>query len=272
LGAPAQDLYQDLAIGAATQGISQAEIILKQLPAMLKGGLTVAQLGHEFESAEFCRGNVQAIVNMGAVLSNMMPFTTVWTYEDERGPVGKLRIMLNGEQIHTEVYCNDTTLWSSELPWGEGDSTPKEVDLTTLSAMFGAGLNLQLQGLFDKEEPSQARLTDRLDFDLNSLLPPNLDTSEDKVARALEDAVSASGSGNGPDTPAMTGSEREAFLNAVNRCWNINPSLVAARATVDVAFNLDVTSREVVRVFLKQLWFQFVPVFHGLQGRSTMKN
>jgi hypothetical protein len=35
---------------------------------------------------------------------------------------------------------------------------------------------------------------------------------------------------------------------------------------------LDVTSREVVRVFLKQLWFQFVPVFHGLQGRSTMKN
>jgi chemotaxis protein MotA len=33
-----------------------------------------------------------------------------------------------------------------------------------------------------------------------------------------------------------------------------------------------VTSREVVRVFLKQLWFQFVPVFHGLQGRSTMKN
>jgi AAA15 family ATPase/GTPase len=36
--------------------------------------------------------------------------------------------------------------------------------------------------------------------------------------------------------------------------------------------NLGVTSREVVRVFLKQLWFQFVPVFHGLQGRSTMKN
>ena len=35
---------------------------------------------------------------------------------------------------------------------------------------------------------------------------------------------------------------------------------------------LSVTSREVVRVFLKQLWFQFVPVFHGLQGRSTMKN
>ena len=38
------------------------------------------------------------------------------------------------------------------------------------------------------------------------------------------------------------------------------------------ALSLAVTSREVVRVFLKQLWSQFVPVFHGLQGRSTMKN
>jgi len=30
---------------------------------------------------------------------------------------------------------------------------------------------------------------------------------------------------------------------------------------------VDVTSRGVVRVFLKQLWFEFVPVFHRLQGR-----
>ena len=43
-------------------------------------------------------------------------------------------------------------------------------------------------------------------------------------------------------------------------------------AYVALVIMLRVTSREVVRVFLKQLWFQFVPVFHGLQGRSTMKN
>ena len=35
---------------------------------------------------------------------------------------------------------------------------------------------------------------------------------------------------------------------------------------------LAVTSREVVGVFLKQLWFKFVPVFHGLQGGSALKN
>jgi hypothetical protein len=35
---------------------------------------------------------------------------------------------------------------------------------------------------------------------------------------------------------------------------------------------LVVTFREVVRVFLKQLWFKFVPVFHGLQWGSALKN
>ena len=30
-----------------------------------------------------------------------------------------------------------------------------------------------------------------------------------------------------------------------------------------------VTSRQVVWLFFKQLWFEFVPVLHGLQGRFT---
>ena len=32
---------------------------------------------------------------------------------------------------------------------------------------------------------------------------------------------------------------------------------------------LVVTSRQVVWLFFKQLWFEFVPVLHGLQGRFT---
>ena len=35
----------------------------------------------------------------------------------------------------------------------------------------------------------------------------------------------------------------------------------------DISDSLIVTSREVVRLFLEQLRFDFVPVFHGLQGR-----
>jgi hypothetical protein len=44
----------------------------------------------------------------------------------------------------------------------------------------------------------------------------------------------------------------------------------AQRQAVLHGSTLAVTSREVVGVFLKQLWLTFVPVFHGLQGRCCM--
>ena len=37
----------------------------------------------------------------------------------------------------------------------------------------------------------------------------------------------------------MTGSERDSFRLAVNRCWNVDPGSVAARVTVEVGFTLD---------------------------------
>ena len=41
---------------------------------------------------------------------------------------------------------------------------------------------------------------------------------------------------------------------------NLNDKLIKS-------LSLYVTSRQVVRLFFEQLWFEFVPVFHGLQGR-----
>ena len=94
----AQSIYADIASEMAKEGINQAEAKLNQLPNMLEEGLDIATSEREFESNEFCLGNVQALVNMGAITANIMPFTKVWTYEDNRGPVGKLRIMLNGKK------------------------------------------------------------------------------------------------------------------------------------------------------------------------------
>ena len=116
---------------------------------MLEKGLDIATSEREFESNEFCLGNVQALVNMGAITANIMPFTKVWTYEDNRGPVGKLRIMLNGKKIHTEVYCSGSILKSRELTWGNGSEVPQEISMTSLSALLGVGLNFELQGIFD---------------------------------------------------------------------------------------------------------------------------
>jgi hypothetical protein len=144
-----QSTYADIASEMAKEGINQAEAKLNQLPDMLQEGLDIATSEREFESNEFCLGNVQALVNMGAITANIMPFTKVWTYEDSRGAVGKLRIMLNGQKIHVEVYCAGSILKSQELPWGNGSTIPQEVNMTSLSALLGVGLNFELQGIFD---------------------------------------------------------------------------------------------------------------------------
>lgn len=62
------------------------------------------------------------------------------------------------------------------------------------------------------------------------------DNVDDAVAAALADAVNAP---DVPQGPPMTGSEREGFRVAVNRCWNVDPGSVAARVTIVVGFSLD---------------------------------
>ena len=62
-------------------------------------------------------------------------------------------------------------------------------------------------------------------------------TQEADVAAALEAAI-ASQAPAVPQGPPMTGSERDAFRIAVNRCWNVDPGSVAARVTLTVAFSL----------------------------------
>ncbi|MEY1554724.1 energy transducer TonB [Yoonia sp. R2331] len=57
---------------------------------------------------------------------------------------------------------------------------------------------------------------------------------EAAVAAALESMQLPAAEG-----PPMTGSEREGFRVAVNRCWNVDPGSVAARVTVEVGFALD---------------------------------
>ncbi len=72
---------------------------------------------------------------------------------------------------------------------------------------------------------------------------PNSDTADDA---AVEAALAAALAATAPDLPAgppLTGSEREGFRVAVNRCWNVDPGSQAARVTVTVAFGLDQAGR-----------------------------
>ena len=56
----AQSIYADIASEMAKEGINQAEAKLNQLPEMLRDGIDIATAEREFESDEYCLGNVQA--------------------------------------------------------------------------------------------------------------------------------------------------------------------------------------------------------------------
>ena len=63
---------------------------------------------------------------------------------------------------------------------------------------------------------------------------------DDALAAALSSAADAGATApDMPQGPPMTGSEREGFRVAVNRCWNVDPGSVAARVTLEVGFGLD---------------------------------
>jgi hypothetical protein len=59
------------------------------------------------------------------------------------------------------------------------------------------------------------------------------------VAAALEAALAGASAPAIGAGPSMSGTVREAIVKRVNRCWNVDPGSVAARVTVEVAFNLD---------------------------------
>ena len=228
--AVAQNVYVDMATGIAQQGLAQADELVALAPNQLRKSLDIAIEGHDFESEEFCLGNIQAVVNMASVISNMMPFSEVWTLEDERGPVGKLRVMLNGQRVHTEVFCDGMTLKALELPWGVGDAVPQKFTKTSLSALLGVGLNFKLQGLLDDElKPSPEML---------SSTGAATNMSDGRIKAALADAVAAASAPSVVAGPPMTSSEKEEFFAVIYPCWNVEPGARLEQTTVTVAMDM----------------------------------
>lgn len=232
--ASAQSLNEGIAAGIAREGLAQADAAIDRVPDALSDGLQLAREGIVFHTPEFCLGNVQNVINMGAIVSDMMPFSTVSIYEDSRGPVGRLRVMINGQKIHAEVYCEDNTLKAVELPWGVGNDTPREFSRGSLGAILGMGLNLKLQGAFDNEtkavhgasspEGSSEAIGPA---DQTETLTPSLDTlANSNVA-----------------SPPMTGAERDAFIKSVVRCWNIDPGSAAASVVLVVGVEFERSGR-----------------------------
>jgi hypothetical protein len=217
--------------GAVVGAITQGADLLKQAPTQLQNILAAARAGHEFDTEERCLAYLQLAAQFAALARNTMPFSDAWTFEDYRGPVVKLRAMLGGERFHVELNCGDKLLRAKELPWGEGPSELRPLQLSSIDAGIGALFILSGDGVFEKEPEEDVASSPPSD----SALPPGQGS----------DAVGSAGQSGAPDAPAeprLTDGEKDAFKLAAQRCWNMPAGLRDAsklRVTVGAELKAD---------------------------------
>lgn len=94
----AQNLTEMMLEGMAREGASRAEEMLQKAPEKLKEYLAERQ--QEFETERECISELQLLANAGALASNIMPFSSVWAYEDEGDLRTRLRLVVNLSLIH----------------------------------------------------------------------------------------------------------------------------------------------------------------------------
>ncbi len=145
-------------------GVQKGKEFLDSAPEKLDKLIGEAAKGRVYADEDECRGVVQLVINVAVLTANMMPFSSVKTMEDDRGPVAKVRMMLSGKQLHLEIFCEGSTLKGIHLPWGEGERDPTEYHASTLDAALGALIIAQTQGAFadslTSERPSDGEEPD----------------------------------------------------------------------------------------------------------------
>lgn len=202
----AQDWGSAMLFGLGKSVISEGEELLNDASDKLSAFLESAEQGQGFPSGMECLGALQVAVNAGTVVANILPFSSVETFEDKRGPIAKFRVLLNGEKVHLEAFCDEEQMSAVPLPWGEGNPKPEKVTKSSLDAVAGLLLLLQAQGAFEKDAVQTSEIQ-----------PSELPISG----------------------PPMTSDERDALRVAVQQCWNVGSlSSEALRTTVVVAFSM----------------------------------
>lgn len=117
-----QDLEQTLLPVADAERIADFVEFLRV--ASSEDGTTAR---NEFTSEVECLARLQNDIATGALLATSMPFSSVDVFEGGKGPSARFRILLNGERMHVEAYCNSNALTTERLAWGAGDDQPKQV-------------------------------------------------------------------------------------------------------------------------------------------------
>lgn len=206
--------------------LTQGTEVLEDAQTRLNEMLRMAEEGEAFESSEKCLAALQTAVNTGALMSKAFPFSSVHIFEDARGPVGRFRMLIYGQKLHIESYCEGSTLSGDVLPWGNGAPDPVALSSSSFDAAAGLLLLLHAQGAFEAEDIASAPATAPI------ITPPAGSSSTMNVPQA--------------EGEAMTEGEWMALRVSVQQCWNVGSlSSEALRTTVSVSFAMSPDRRPI---------------------------
>ena len=147
----AQDFPSLDPLTIAVEGLSAGQGIIDEAPEIIAKLFENGLEGEAFESSMECLGRLQTFTITSAGLANTLPFSQVWTYEDERGPVARLDLMINGLRLNGELFCDNALLKVVPRSFSSEKNMPEPYSPTTFDAALGALLLLQLQGTFDTQ-------------------------------------------------------------------------------------------------------------------------
>lgn len=187
--------------GMAKQGAARANEVLNRAPEEIERYL--ANKNQEFSTEQECLRELHLIANLGAIASNIMPFSSSWAFEDQNGGFHtRLRLLADGEKLHVNFTCSGSTLSGEILSWSADtpDSEPQSGD--TLNAALGALFLLNQRGAFSE--------------------------SNDQLTGDILESKSA--------TPPLTAGTLIGFRQEVGSCWVVSPDI---KASVTVGFELD---------------------------------
>lgn len=153
--ASSQEILGAMMKGVGQSAIDRAEKLIESAPDQLENFLSKSETGHIFASKTECLGHLQVAVNAGAITANILPFSRVSAFEDDRGPVGRFRILLNGEKVHVEMFCEGETLTTTSLDWHNDIAVPVASSPSTFDAAAGILLLMQMQEAFKQQEASK---------------------------------------------------------------------------------------------------------------------
>jgi hypothetical protein len=243
----AQGLGEAFLGGIAKESAKSAEKFLEAVPDRFSS--LVGTNEKEYDSEQACLSELQLFINSAVVVSDLMPFSNVWTQETNGSASATFRLMVDGEKVHARISCQDRIMLSELLEWDAPTPEIAPYKPGTVAASLGVLLSMEQRGDFadlgDGVQENNRATGHDAEVDPEGERSHNAPSgvAEDDVDQTLEGALGSSSTTSGAP---LTGGEKNALRVTVQNCWNVGSlSAEALQTTVVVGFKMDEDARPV---------------------------